>query len=213
VTFTSGSTTLVKIDRIDYAGKTGIAVGHEATIVERGEEVGTRPTTVAHALDDRDFTVEAVGPNWRRFHVATTCGGVSANVFSTADFVDLKFGAGFYGLEQAAGSSWHWAKANAEVIVTNSVGKAQPADVAFTLEALDPRPSTVNVHVGTTHIVKQFAGKAVHFDLHVDLKPYQILGIDISSNAIKPAEIPDPRDLRFRIIDARVTSLSTLAHC
>jgi len=213
LTFSSGATTLVRIDRVEYDEKTGIAVGHEATIVERGDEIGIRPATVARALDDRDFTIEAVGPNWRRFHVATTCGAVSANVFSSADFVDLTFGTGFYGLEQAAGSSWHWAKSNAELIVTNAIGKTLPADVALTLEALDPRPSTVNVRFGTTQIVKQFAGKAVDVHLHVDLKPYQPLRIDVSTTAVKPASIPDPRDLHFRVIDAHVTSLSTLAHC
>jgi len=211
--YTDGFDSLVKIDRIRYDGTSGVALGHQATIVERGTAFGPRPVAAARSLADRDFTLEAVGSNWRRFHVATACGPVSANVFANADLIDLVYGTGFYGQERSAAETWRWAQNAATLTIANSLGARQVVRFDFTAEALDPRPSTLTVRYAGKTIVRPLSGKPLRLALRADLGPLQRLAVQFSTDAPKPSAIPDPRDLHFRIVDPHATALTTPAGC
>ena len=208
-----GFDALVKIKRITYGNGASVATGDEATIVERGPETGGRPALAARALADSDFTVEAVGADWRRFNVRSSCGPVNADIFANGGLIDVRYGDGFYGAEQNAAETWHWAQPRARMAIVNSIESKQAVTIDFTAEALDPGRSGLRVSYAGKTIAERFAGKPLTFHLSATLAPLATVPIDFSTDAPKPPGIPDPRDLHVRIVNVRATPLSASTHC
>ena len=117
------------------------------------------------------------------------------------------FGPGFYGEERDASRTWEWATSDAELVITNPTLEAQTLRIAFGVDSLDPG-SRVTVSGLGDDVTLPTQGPGGLLDREVKLHPGQTLVKFRSDAAPRPAGGTDARNLRFRLIDFRMSPLS-----
>ncbi|MCJ7439407.1 MAG: hypothetical protein MUP97_16820 [Acidimicrobiia bacterium] len=140
-----------------------------------------------------------------RRRLTTTLGPVSVRQARDAILRPprVEFGPGFYGEERDATTSWHWGRRRAELFVENTTRHPQRVVVSFGLGSLDPGASVTVTGLGAPGVLPTSAD-AARLDREITLAP-GVTRVRFESAATRrPPAGSETRDLRFRLVDARV---------
>jgi hypothetical protein len=155
--------------------------------------------------EDKRLTMYDLRPLQRRIDTESGPAQLRRAREATLHPPSAQFGAGFYGEERDASTTWHWGTSRAELELANPTSRAQTVSVSFRVDSLDPG-SRVTVDGLGRRISLLIGGGAAGVDREVTLGP-GITRVQLESNAASPApNVSDPRDLRFRVLEMKLTA-------